>query len=284
MNKAKIIIQGHRGARGHYPENTITGFIEAVKMGVDAIEMDVVISKDGKVVVSHEPWMNSDFCLKPDGTGIEKDSEKEYNLYKMTYSEIAGFDCGSKGNPRFPEQKKIKEHKPLLSDVIEAVDEYTRKNNLPKILYNIEIKSEEDGDGVFNPDPETFVKLVYDEVRRHNILNRCILQSFDPRIVRELRKNDQEVTIALLVENDLGFEKNIERLGFLPDIYAPEFILIDEALLRKVHEQNMKLITWTVNEVDDMKKLAELGVDGIISDYPDRVVGLIKEYRSNESD
>src|SRR4051812_6006714 len=93
----KPTIQGHRGARGLYPENTVTGFLEAIKLGVSVLEMDVVISRDLKVVVSHEPWMNRDFCTKPGGGPIERFSRKKYNIYTMSYAEIAAYDCGKHG-------------------------------------------------------------------------------------------------------------------------------------------------------------------------------------------
>ena len=155
-----INIHGHRGARGLFPENTVAAFIEAVKMGVDTLELDVVISADNKVVVSHEPWMNELFCTKPDGTPVEKNAGQKYNLHKMTYAEIKSFDCGKRTNPGFPQQKAIPSYKPLLREVIEEVETFTKENKLPPVKYNIEIKSEQKDDGIFNPLPEIFVNLV----------------------------------------------------------------------------------------------------------------------------
>ena len=211
MDKEKHIdIQGHRGARGHFPENTIHSFIEAVKTGVDTLELDVVISADNKVLVSHEPWMNELFCTKPDGTQVEKNSAQKYNLFKMTYAEIKNFDCGKKTNPNFPEQKATPAYKPLLSEVIEKIEEYTQVNKLPPVKYNIEIKSEEKDDGIFNPPPAVFVNLVYDVLKKQNISRRIILQSFDVRILQELRKKDASLTISFLVENNDSLETNLK--------------------------------------------------------------------------
>lgn len=273
-----IEIHGHRGARGYYPENTITSFIEAVKFGVTAIELDVVISKDMQVVVSHEAWMNDIFCTRPDGIEVEENSREKYNLYKMNYAEISKYDCGKRGNTSFPLQEPVAEHKPLLSKVIEKVDAYTKENKLLPIKYNIEIKTEEyEKDGVFNPDSKTFVNLVYKEIEKQKIIERCNLQSFDVRILQEIKKKDKEIEIAFLVENKDGFESNMKRLGFIPDTYSPEFILIDESLVKSVRDKNMRLIPWTVNETKDIKRMIDLGVDGIISDYPDRVVDLVRK-------
>ncbi len=272
----KIEIQGHRGARGLFPENTITAFIEAVKMGVDALEMDVIISKDSQVVVSHEGWMNEDFCLQPNGNPVEKNSREKYNLFKMNYAEIVKFDCGRNGNPHFPSQKKISEHKPLLSEVFTKVEAYVKENNLPSVKYNIEIKSDVAEYGIFIPNPKTFVELLYNEIKKNNFLERIIIQSFDVRVLQELRKKDSEIIISLLVENREELMTNLNRLGFIPQIYAPDFVMVNEKLVRELKNMNIKLIPWTVNETSDMEKLISLGVDGIITDYPDKAIELLK--------
>ncbi len=272
-NFKKIDIQGHRGARGYYPENTITSFIEAVKFGVETLEMDVVISKDRRVVVSHEAWMNDVFCSKPDGKEIEKNSKEKYNLYKMTYSEIKKYDCGKRGNSAFPLQEGVAEYKPLLSEVITKVETFVEENKLPPIKYNIEIKTESAEDGIFNPEPKKFVGLVLSEIK--NISERTNLQSFDVRILQEIKKKDPAIKLALLVENKDGLEINLNRLGFIPEIYSPDFVLVDEALVKDVHAKGIKLISWTVNEVRDIARLINIGADGIISDYPDRAINLV---------
>lgn len=276
QNKKKIEVQGHRGARGLFPENTITSFIEAIKMGVDTLEMDVVISKDRQIVVSHEAWMNEAFCSRTDGKVMEVNSKEKYNLFKMNYIEIKEYDCGIRGNKEFPLQKKLPEHKPLLSEVINKVEAFVNKNKLPTIKYNIEIKSEEGGDNLFNPDPKTFVDFVCDEIDKYKIMERTNLQSFDIRILQEIKRKDSAMQIALLVENSDSLKINLEQLGFIPNIYSPEFCLVDSLLVQNVHELNMKLIPWTVNEASDIKKMIALGVDGIISDYPNNVIEILK--------
>ncbi len=278
-NSRHIEIHGHRGARGYYPENTVTSFIEAVKLGVDTLEMDVVISKDGQVVVSHEAWMNDVFCTRPDGIEVEKNSREKYNLYKMPFSEIAKYDCGKRGNAEFPLQEAVPEHKPLLSEVITKVDAYTKENKLLSVKYNIEIKTEvAEKDGVFNPDPKTFVTLVYNEIKKQNSIGCTNLQSFDVRILQEIKKKDPTIKMALLVENKDGLEINLKRLGFIPNTYSPDFYLVDETLVKDLQEKKIQLIPWTVNEVMDMRKLVALGVNGIITDYPDRAIDLIRKH------
>lgn len=275
-NFKQLQIHGHRGARGLFPENTITAFIEAVKLGVTTLEMDVVISADSKVVVSHEEWMNEAFCLQPNGNEIEINSKEKYNLYKMPYSEIALYDCGSKNNSEFPFQKNCPEHKPLLSEVINAIETYIKNNNLPNVTYNIEIKSELGGDSIFHPKPLVFVQLVLNELELHPINNRFILQSFDVRILQEIKSLKSDITIGLLIENFDEPQLNLERLGFIPNMYNPEFPLVTSELIKELHHKNILIIPWTVNELTDMKRLILMGVDGIITDYPDRAIELIK--------
>jgi len=272
-----IEIQGHRGARGLFPENTLTSFLEAIKIGVKVIELDVVISKDQKIVVSHEPFMNPIFCSTPDGSFVNSQSEKEFNLFQMDYYEIAKFDCGSRGNYLFPNQIKIKEHKPLLADVVKLIETYTIENNLPAVTYNVEIKSLPEGDDIFHPKPELFVKLVCKEINSLNISGRFILQSFDVRILKELKKTNPNFPISYLVENTNSLTENLQLLGFTPDIYAPEFILITESMITELKKKQIRLITWTVNEIEDMKRLISMGVTTLITDYPDRAINLIKQ-------
>lgn len=262
--------------RGLYPENIIAGFIEAVRLGVTGIEMDVVVSKDDKVVVSHEPWMNSDFCLKPDGSPVEKESEKEYNLYKMDYGEIKRFDCGKSGHPSFPLQKRISACKPLLSEVIEAVETFTKQNNLPAVIYNIEIKCEGEAVGAYCPAPGKFVMLVCGVIEAYHISQRIVIKSFSNHILQELYSRNKTINTALLVEDSKSVHEHLNELGFVPAYYNPGFELVSKSLVDILHDFRIKICPWTVNEVSDMEKLLAFDVDGIITDYPDRLIDLLK--------
>ncbi|MEO8149909.1 MAG: glycerophosphodiester phosphodiesterase family protein [Bacteroidia bacterium] len=262
-------IQGHRGARGLFPENTIRGFIEAVKIGVATLELDVVISKDLKVVVSHEPWMNPDICSLPDGSPLTDTVKENHNLYEMNYDEIKLYDCGKRGHPRFPEQQKIPAYKPLLADMIDAVEKFVSDNNLPKIYYNIETKSTQQGDNIFHPTPGIFAQLLYDVLIEKNVNQRSFVQSFDLRTLQYLHDKKADVKLILLIDNHDGFENNLERLGFMPDVYSPMQQLVDEQLVHDCKNKNMQLIPWTVNDSEQMLYLKNLGVDGLITDFPD---------------
>jgi glycerophosphoryl diester phosphodiesterase len=267
--------QGHRGARGLLPENTIPAFRKALDLGVTTLELDVVVSKDKQVVVSHEPFFSADICTDPAGTPIAKGDEKSRNLYTYTYAEIQAYDCGSRGNPRFPEQQQQKVHKPLLAEVIRSMEAYRQEKKLPPFGYNIEIKSTPGGDNVYHPGVAEFSDLVYGVISEQLSPDRFTLQCFDFRVLRYWHEKYPAVTLVALVENVRGVEKNLADLGFTPAVYSPYYqLLTGKAAVDKIHGLGMKVIPWTVNNPDDMRRLKAWGVDGIITDYPDRIKGL----------
>ena len=267
-------IQGHRGARGLLPENTIPAFIRAIDVGVQTLELDVVITKDKKVLVSHEPYMSSSICSKPDGSGISSEESNALNIYQMTYEQIKSYDCGSKGNPRFPKQEKMAVSKPLLIDLISQVEAYLKKNGLSKVAYNIELKSSPKGDNVYHPGVEEFSTIVYDLLAASLPMDRFNIQSFDFRILKYWHTTYPKVRLAALIENGKGVEANLRDLGFTPNIYSPYHILLNKEMISFCQQKNMKVIPWTVNERSAMERLVEMGVDGIITDFPDRAKDL----------
>jgi glycerophosphoryl diester phosphodiesterase len=254
------------------PENTLEGFYYALDLGVNTLEMDAVISMDSLVLLSHEPFLSHEFCLSPTDSVITPEREQSYNLYRMAYDEIAACDCGSLPHPRFPGQKKFRAVKPLLSKVIDSVESYARHRSLPLPHYNIETKCQPASDGIFHPDPETFTRLLIADIRKGGIMDRTTLQSFDIRTLQIARRLEPKLKLVLLVENQDSPQVNLERLGFTPAVYSPEHVLVTPALVAFCRETGMKLIPWTVNEPADIEKMLKLQVDGIISDYPDRVL------------
>ena len=269
--KSKIEVQGHRGERGHSPENSIPGFIAAIDKGVDVVEMDVVMSKDGKVVVSHEPFMSSAYVLTPAGDTISKQEEKDYNLFTMTYDSIKKFDIGSKGNKAFPEQKRFKAYKPLLSEVIDSIENYVKSKNFDPVQYNIEIKSEETEYEKSQPKPAEFVQAVMQVLKEKGILSKINIQSFDVKILEKMHQSYPDVTLAYLVGRG-EFNENMEKISFTPQIYSPNYKLLDHEKVAKIQQSGMKVIPWTVNEQTDIDKVKTMNVDGIITDYPERAI------------
>lgn len=262
--------QGHRGCRGLMPENTIPAMINAIGLGVTTLEMDVVITKDKKVILSHEPWFGQEITTKPDGSYMGPREERKYNIYWMTYEETKTFDVGMKPHPRFPQQQKMKVTKPLLADVIDSVNKEMMTRRRPFPFYNIETKTNPDGDGVFHPKPEEFVELLIAVIKEKRIEELVIIQSFDFRTLKYLHQKYPDIKTAALVEaTDKRTIDDIKNeLGFTPTIYSPAYQLVNERLIKKCHEQNIKVIPWTVNEKAKIEELKKMGVDGIITDYP----------------
>lgn len=270
-------IQGHRGCRGLLPENSLEGMKRAIDLGVTTLEMDVVISKDKQVLLSHEPFLSHEIALDLNGKEISEADEKNYNLYQMNYDQIKKYDCGSKIHPRFLEQQKMKTYKPLLSEVISFTEDYIKKNYPNrKIYYNIETKIDPSGDNVFHPLPEEFVDLLVQLIQTKKIADRVYIQSFDVRTLQYLHKKYPSFKTVLLVENKLSIQDNLKILGFKPDIYSPEFTLIDGQGVKFLHKKGIKVIPWTINEKEDMQRIISYGIDGLISDYPNRYFELIK--------
>src|SRR5687768_16714884 len=206
-------IEGHRGARGYLPENTIPSFKLAIDQGSDTIELDVVITKDKKVLVSHEPYFSSVISLDPQGKKIAKESEREHNIYNLTLAETKKYDVGSIGNVAFPEQKPMKVYKPLLTEVFKEIEKYTRAKKIARVRYNVEIKSSPEGDGTFQPPPAEFAALVVADITKAKLQDHVIVQSFDVRPLQEIRKSHPKIPLALLVGNPEGPEKNLAKLG-----------------------------------------------------------------------
>jgi glycerophosphoryl diester phosphodiesterase len=264
--------QGHRGARGLLPENSIPAFIKALEYpAITTLELDVVVSSDSQLIVSHEPWFSAEICSHPNGLPVTEEEEKQLNILRMTAAEIRRYDCGKRGHPRFPEQKAMPVHKPTLAEVVSAVDSAAIAMGRPLPRYNIEIKSKAEWDGVYTPPPSEFAQLVISQIRQLRIDKRVCVQSFDERPLREVNREASHLTISQLVENYGGVKFNLEKLGFTPQVYSPHYGLITAETVKVLHDSGIRVIPWTVNTTPEMEQLIEWGVDGIITDYPDRI-------------
>lgn len=265
-------IQGHRGARGLMPENTTAGFLRAVELGVTTIELDVVIAGDSTVVVSHEPWFSHTICTDEAGGTIT--DGQSHNIFLMSYTTVARYDCGSLGHPNFPRQERQYAVKPRLRDVIESVESYVKELGIERLYYNIEVKSRADWDGKFTPPPTTFVQLVYEVASASRIVDRVTLQSFDVRSLQAANNISATWKLAILVESATKLGSVLEQLGFTPQIFSPYYRGVDASIVSAAHARGMLIVPWTVNEVTEMQRLKALGVDGLITDYPDLAVAL----------
>ncbi len=271
----QLDIQGHRGCRGLFPENSLLAFEKAIDLGVTTLELDIVISQDKKVIVSHEAYMNPNICYDIEGMDIPDALKTKFNLFKMNYNEIIQFDCGSKFHPSFPNQTKIKTYKPLLSEVFDLV-----KAKQSNVKFNIEIKSEPLYYGIFTPEPKPYVKLVLDEIKDNHMLNRVNLQSFDLAILEEVKKQLPNMEVALLIDENETIEDKLEALSYKPEIISPYFKLVTAESVRRYQNKGFYVIPWTINEEQAMEQMLSFNVDGIITDYPDRLIKLLKQQMS----
>lgn len=282
-------VEGHRGCRGLMPENTLPAFLHALTLGVTTLEMDVVVSQDSQVVVSHDPYFSADFSSRPNGEAVRKQDEKRLLLYQMPYAEINQYDVGIRGNPSYPEQSRQHACKPLLSDVLQQAEAYRESHHLPLFSYSIELKSDPSSYTQTQPDPATFCRLVQAVLTKHlcpsinssetSGVNRVIIQSFDFTILKQWKQgiasgNYWPVKLSALVANLRSAKTNMGQLGFKPDVYSPFFRLLNRRKIAQLHQQGIRVIPWTVNRRKDMERLKAWGVDGLITDYPDRAKGL----------
>lgn len=258
--------QGHRGARGLYPENTIGAMEEALKYPVTTLELDVVVSKDKQVVVSHEPWMSDEICQDPKGNRV---SGKKHNLYKLNYDEIIKYDCGTPVHPRFPHQLKVSVGKPLLSKLIDSTEETLAKLNRKSVGYSIEIKSTiEDEKAGYQPNYKEFSDLVIKLINSKLKYDRYMIQSFDWRVLKYIHEKYPDVRLVALTEEKFEGAKVLKELGFKPTVFSPNYEDLKESDVKFFHSEGVKVIPWTVNDVKEMQKLRSMDVDGIITDYP----------------
>jgi glycerophosphoryl diester phosphodiesterase len=263
--------QGHRGARGLLPENTIPSFIRALELGVTTLELDLVVSQDSQLVVSHEPWFNHEISSHPDGRPVAQEESKQLNIFMMEYATIKTYDVGQRGNPRFPDQIPTPIYKPTLAAVVEATEKWLTDHNQPPVWYNVETKSDPREYDNYYPQPDTFAQLLAAEILRLGIQDRVVVQSFDPNTLTAMRHIQPNIHLALLIENQDSLTDNLDRLGFLPEIYSPYYLLVDSVMVSEVHNLGMRLIPWTINDTAEIQRLLDLGVDGVITDYPNRI-------------
>lgn len=271
-----VEVHGHRGCRGLLPENTVAAFLKATELGCDWLEMDVVLNAKGQVVVSHEPWMDHRICLDTHGQRIDSLRERDHNIQLMTQAEVMRYDCGSLPHPGFPEQANSRQHKPLLREVVDSVRQFAAVHGLHVPRYNVEIKSEPELYHTHQPTPDRYAGAVLGELRALGLDKDCLVQSFDPAVLNSLHALAPEVLTAFLVDNTESLDTNLARLSYLPAVYSPSKKLVTPELIASLRKRGIGIAVWTVNDTADMRRFIGMGVDGIITDYPDRLLGLLR--------
>jgi len=257
-------LQGHRGARGHAPENTLPGFERALAFGVTTFELDVGVSRDAVVVIHHDRRLNPDLARGPDGRWVTAPAPL---IRELSFDELQRYDVGrirpgSEYARRFPQQQPIDGARiPALSELLERYRTVT-------VRFNIELKLLAEGaDETLSPEP--FASAVVAVVRKAGMGSRCTLQSFDWRAVKVVEREAPEIATAYLTEQEDSDPRTVAAAG--ARTWSPDFRALTRETCTAARGLGLKLIPWTVNEPADIRQVLDLGVDGIISDYPDRV-------------
>jgi glycerophosphoryl diester phosphodiesterase len=269
----KIEVHGHRGARSIYPENTLPSIRYAIETGVDAFEFDILSTKDNRLVLHHDSHINHELCLDPNGNRIDPNNEPL--IYNLTLAEVQKYDCGTLVNPKHPRQQAIPGTRmPSLEELFEMVRDMDHPN-AKKVHFDVEIKSYTDRPND-TTDPTTYAKLTLDVINRYGMQDRCTIFCFNHRVLMNVKHLAPSMPILALTEDERPNMKVIARA------VKPDRIGIDHKLLKKeyvdyVHTLGVKVTPWTVNEQEDWDRVIDLGVDGIITDDPARLIRYLKK-------
>lgn len=256
----KILVHGHRGARAMRPENTIPAFQYAISIGADVLELDMGVTKDGIVVVSHDPYLEPPVCTGPRGKTA---------IHDLTLAEIREWDCGKVRNPGFPKQTPIPGTRmPTLDEVFDLAP-----GN--QVQFNIETKIFADHPEL-SPPPDEFVRLVLAVVRKHHLENRVMLQSFDFRTLHEMKKIAPEIKRVALWEGDA--HRDFVSIAREADatVISPYYPQVTPEKVAAAHAAGLEVVPWTANTPADWDKLIAAKVDAIISDDPAELIAYLK--------
>ena len=261
--RPKLLVHGHRGARARRPENTIPAFQYAIEQGVDALEMDMAVTKDNVIVISHDPILEGPVCTGPAPKAV---------IHELTLAEVRQWDCGAVQNPRFATQQTIPGTRmPTLDEVFQLAGRGS-------FDYNIETKSFPDKPE-YTPPPEEFARMVLDKIRKHKLEKRIILQSFDFRTLIAMRKLAPEIRLSALTETDRRDFTAIAGDAGKAEIVSPEFHLVTVAKVEAAHQAGLEVVPWTANTPADWDRLIQAKVDAIITDDPAELIAYLKKRR-----
>lgn len=268
-----VDVQAHRGGAGRVPENTIEAMKYSLDLGVNTLELDLQISKDGQVVVSHDPYFHSRYGIRPDGSHIMKEDPKEY-IYTMDYELVKKYDVGSRPSSVWPEKACFPTVKPLATDLIDFVENYVKEKGYSPVRYNIEVKSKDaEGEGVNWPEYKAFADACIELLMSKNLGDRLVVQCFDTRTLNYMHEKYPSIIYSYLVDAKVkDFDVYMSKLNFTPVWLSPHYTIVDEELVKKCKEMGIKLVPWTVDKPEDIKRMIDLKVEAIISNYPDRLI------------
>ena len=255
-------IQGHRGARGLMPENSLPAFKEALRLRVPTLELDLQVTQDRELVVYHDVRLNRKLCVRDDGRRLANAS-----IEALRYDELANVDCGRIVDPRFPEQQAIAGTRiPRLEDVLKLV----RDADYPAWL-SIEMKWSKRKDGLTF---DEFARRLMALVQQYALQGRTIVQSFQTPALRAVKEIDASVARAILVRQPEDYARAVRESQ--ATILSPRYDGLKKSEVERFQRMEIKVIPWTVNKIADMCRLIGWGVDGFITDYPNRALELLR--------
>ena len=280
-----VEVHGHRGARAVTSENSLPAFEYAWRQGVDVLEMDLAVTKDGKLLISHEPRINSELCVTADGKRVPADPP--LFIHDLDLAQAKTYDCGSIRHPRFSEQKPASDREhgkttplPTLDEVFQLVKKLESESGIkrPLIRFNIETKSFIESTGGNHPvDPTAFASLWISKVKEYGMLSRSIFQSFDYRTLIAAKAIEPKVVIAVLsADPEEDLVATARRLG--AEIISPKWDMpnVNAETVKRLHKMRVKVVPWTPNTPEAWAKLTTIGVDGLISDDPAKLIAYLR--------
>lgn len=260
----KLEVQGHRGARARFPENTLPAFRHAIAVGADVLELDVVVTRDDVLAVMHDPVVSEALCTwTGEGAPISPFVVREHTFAELTSS----FDCGAKKNPKFPDQTPVPGTRvPRLEEVLALLAE----PGAERVRANVEAKSVP-ARAAESPPPDRFARLLVDVIAQSKVAARASVQSFDHEVLRAVARIAPHVQRSALVDQTRGDAVAIARAA-KASVYSPhhEWITVDD--VRALHRAKIRVVPWTANQPEEWARLVEIGVDGIITDDPAALV------------
>ncbi len=261
--KKRSEVEGHRGARWVLPENTIPAMRHAIQAGADVVELDLWVTKDDVLVLSHDPLLNPAFCQGPEGLSRV--------VRELTLAEVKQYDCGATANPDFPAQEAVPGTRvPTLEELFQELAD------VPEIKYNIEVKINASKPEL-SPEPGPYVRLVVDTIRKHKMEKRVKVQSFDFRILHAMKEAAPDIHLSALIgSGEESFVETSRRAGGAPTV-SPNFRLVTPEKVREAHAAGLKIVAWTPNKPEDWQPVIDAQVDGIITDNPRDLVLYLKE-------
>ena len=256
---SKILVHGHRGARALRPENTLPAFEYAIQAGVDVLELDISVTKDDVLVVSHDPTLLPAICTGPKPNAV---------IRELTLEQLRRYDCGGLKNAGFPKQR------PVPGTWVPTLDEVLTMAAPSKVEFNIETKIFRDKPE-YTPAPEEFARMMLAAIRKHHLESRVIVQSFDFRTLHAMKKLAPEIRLSALYA---GLPKDFVQIAREAgaQIVSPHYMLVNQQRVAAAHQAGLQVVPWTANTAKDWNALIDARVDAIITDDPAALIAHLK--------